>query len=147
MLVERMGRRAYPLCVLAQRSADRSGEHVRLLIASVVAVAAFVLTPGAVAGRTVETKSFPAASASTSPAVRVTPTRSVEDEPIDIRISGLGKEERVTVAVRSTDAKGFVWSSRGVFVASSRGIKIAEFVAMLARGETVHPQTRNEDQP
>jgi dienelactone hydrolase len=46
----------------------------------------------------------------------------VEDEPIDIRISGLGKEERVTVAVRSTDAKGFVWSSRGVFVASSRGI-------------------------
>jgi len=30
----------------------------------------------------------------------------------------------------------------------TRARKIAEFVAMLARGETVHPQTRrNEDQP
>jgi uncharacterized protein YdeI (YjbR/CyaY-like superfamily) len=30
----------------------------------------------------------------------------------------------------------------------TRARKIAEFVAMLARGETVHPQTRrNNDQP
>lgn len=95
----------------------------RLLIPSLVVVAAFApLAPGAVASRTVVTRRSAAASAPIRPSVRVTPARSVEDEPIDIRVSGLGKGERVTVAVRSTDAKGFVWSSRGVFVANSRGI-------------------------
>lgn len=96
---------------------------VRLLIVLVVGLAWFVpRAAGAFASRASATKSFTAASVLTRPAVRVTPTRSVEDEPIDIRVSGLRRAERVTVAVRSTDAKGFVWSSRGVFVASSRGI-------------------------
>ena len=90
------------------------------MVAGVAALG--VLTSGGLASHLVGAKSFAAAAASTRPAVRVTPARSVEDEPIDTRVSGLKPREKVTVSVRSVDAKGFAWSSRGVFVASSRGI-------------------------
>lgn len=54
--------------------------------------------------------------------LRVTPARSVEDQPIDIRLSGLTPRERVTLTLRSTDAKGVRWSSDAVYVADAHGV-------------------------
>jgi hypothetical protein len=54
--------------------------------------------------------------------VAVTPRRTVEDQPLDIRVSGLQPGARIVVGVRSTDAKGYVWESRAVFVADRHGL-------------------------
>jgi|SRR5579862_9221227 len=56
------------------------------------------------------------------PVVRVSPVRSVEDEPVGVRVSGLGAGERVTLGLRARDRRGFVWASRAVVVADRAGI-------------------------
>jgi len=51
----------------------------------------------------------------------VAPVSSIADEPIRIRVSGLVPHERVSVTMRSTDAKRVTWVSSAAFRADSRG--------------------------
>jgi dienelactone hydrolase len=46
---------------------------------------------------------------------------SLADEPVRISVTGLAAGERVTVAVRSVDAKGVTWVSSTAFRADARG--------------------------
>lgn len=61
------------------------------------------------------------AGSSTSTVVRVSPSVSVEDQPLSIRITGLAPDERATLSVSSTDAKGISWHSGAKFRADRRG--------------------------
>ena len=61
------------------------------------------------------------ARAAQAPVVRVTPALSVEDQRVVIRVQGLAPHQPVSVGLRSTDAKGFDWSSSARFVADARG--------------------------
>ena len=56
-----------------------------------------------------------------APRIAVTPAVSIADEPVRIRVSGLAPHERVTVTVRSIDAKGVTWVSSTAFRADARG--------------------------
>ena len=56
-----------------------------------------------------------------APVVRIAPLTALEDQPVSIRASGLPSGGRVSVGVRSTDAKGFVWVSSARFRADDRG--------------------------
>ena len=53
--------------------------------------------------------------------VRVSPAASVESRPLAIRVQGLAPHARVTVALRSTDARGYTWASSASFEADGRG--------------------------
>lgn len=54
-------------------------------------------------------------------AVRVSPAASFESQPVDIRVQGLAAHARVTMALRSTDAEGYTWTSSASFEADARG--------------------------
>ncbi len=49
-----------------------------------------------------------------------------------MRVSGLRPGERVTLTLRSTDARGFVWSSDASFVANTRGVVDTRRAAALS---------------
>jgi len=53
--------------------------------------------------------------------ISVTPRRSAEYQPVDVRISGLQPGEQVTLAVTSTDAAGVRFASSASFRAGSNG--------------------------
>jgi len=53
--------------------------------------------------------------------IGVSPASSIADEPVRIRVSGLAPRERVTVVLRSTDAKRITWVSSTAFRADPRG--------------------------
>lgn len=53
--------------------------------------------------------------------VRVSPAASVESQPVDIRVQGLAPHAHVTVALRSTDARGYTWVSSASFETDARG--------------------------
>lgn len=53
--------------------------------------------------------------------VWVLPAVSVEDQPVDISVSGLGPHEIVSLSVASTDAMGVRWTAAATFVATGSG--------------------------
>lgn len=72
-----------------------------------------------------------AAASTHTVVVKVTPASSVEDQPVQITVSGLAAHERVTVDVRSTDAKGIPWASSTAFRADASGrLDLARAAAM-----------------
>ena len=59
----------------------------------------------------------------------VSPAASVESGPLDIRVRGLAPHERVTVALRSTDARGYTWGRHEAIRSSAAGRSAAEQLA------------------
>jgi hypothetical protein len=64
-----------------------------------------------------------AAACSTSPAaaISVTPTSSLADEPLSIRITGLSPNATAQVAVATTDRDGQTWTGQAAYAASADG--------------------------
>ncbi|MBA3717537.1 MAG: acyl-CoA thioesterase/BAAT N-terminal domain-containing protein [Actinobacteria bacterium] len=54
--------------------------------------------------------------------ISVTPVSTLADEPVHIRIAGLGPRKLATVGVRATDANGKRWHSSAIFRANARGV-------------------------
>src|SRR5580704_15645882 len=57
----------------------------------------------------------------TAQSLEVIPARAPIDEPVAIRATGLGPNERVTIRAQLTDGGGQSWSSQADFVADSQG--------------------------
>lgn len=98
--------------VQARKGQDRVAATV--ILGAAAAVAAGLAVVGGL--------SSIAASAAQTVTVRVTPSSSVEDQSINIEVSGLKPHAQVTVALRSTDASDVTWTSRAAFLADSRGV-------------------------
>src|SRR5439155_5703956 len=63
-------------------------------------------------------------------------------------LAGKPKAQAMFRRLTSQNRYAILYRIEAVKRPETRARKIAEFVAMLARGETVHPQTRrNKDQP
>ena len=57
----------------------------------------------------------------TAQSLEVVPARVPVDEAADIRVTGLGPSERVTIRAELTDGGGQAWASRADFVADAQG--------------------------
>jgi dienelactone hydrolase len=65
---------------------------------------------------------LPVRLVSTTPVrIVVTPTASMNDEPLALQVTGLRAGQRAIVAVASTDARGLDWVSHATFVANRHG--------------------------
>ncbi|MGD8574681.1 MAG: acyl-CoA thioesterase/bile acid-CoA:amino acid N-acyltransferase family protein [Gammaproteobacteria bacterium] len=62
--------------------------------------------------------SFGPATAAT---LQVTPLRALYDQPVHIRLSGLGPGDAVTLELDTTDGAGVAWQSRATFRADANG--------------------------
>jgi dienelactone hydrolase len=82
---------------------------VAFVVASVVAASGSVPLAGATAART-------------GLNVRVTPSSSLMDTALSIRVSGLRPNQQGTLRVTSVDAQGLMWSSDATFVADQLGV-------------------------
>ena len=65
-------------------------------------------------------RSAPAPTAA-EPTLTITPTRSLVDAPMDIRLAGLEPGERVTVRATMADSPELIWQASAVFAADAAG--------------------------
>lgn len=61
-------------------------------------------------------------STSAGTVVRVSPSSSLLDQPVRIRVDGLAPSESVSLQLRSTDGYGVVWLASATFAADAHGI-------------------------
>jgi dienelactone hydrolase len=68
--------------------------------------------------------------------IRVTPSTSLAEQPLDISVFGLDPDQQVTIAVRSTDANTDVWQASATFRSDTAGTVNVNQTAALSGSYT-----------